>query len=147
MQHSLKRKFIYLGLIGCYIAGGIWGTKDARYVIQHPVVYFPVIGLIVLELAGLLLGWLAFYHFRLAFPKGWQMQNRFGRLALPVVFFILSSGMMYGYGLLINGRVGKQEALQINGRVKNKKILERRKSTQYYIELTDSITQKAMRLQ
>ncbi len=134
------RKFIYVSFILLYAVTGIIGMVGGQYVelgannklIRNQWLLMLFITLVV--------GTALSYYFTRVFPKGYSVQKKGGKIAIPIIFFILSFIMTIGVLRVINTSFPTQKRISIDGFIVRKWTNKAKKSSEYFFAVRDRLS-------
>lgn len=136
------RKFIYVSFILLYAVIGIIGMVGGQYVelgANNKLIrtQWPLMLLITLVVGAAIS-----YFFTKVFPKGYSVQKKAGKIAIPVIFFALAFIMTIGVLRVINTNFPGQERISIDGFITRKWSKKAKKSSEYFIAVRDLTANK-----
>lgn len=137
----MKQVLFILALIA-YLIIGLVGLATHAYVDTASLNGAVSRLMVPLILFSLVIAAAFFYGFIKAFPKGFERQKTIGKIAIPIVFALLSFAINRGFVMIWNTSLGKQQTFYISGRVTDKWWERSRRSKRYYIAVQDTVTGK-----
>lgn len=136
-------KFVFLSFILLYAVTGIIEMVGGQYVELGTNNKLIRNHWLLLLLITLVVGSAISWYFPRVFPKGYSVQKKAGKIAIPVIFFILSFIMTIGLFRVINSSFPKQERISIDGFIVRKWSNTGRKSNEYFFAVRDLASGKS----
>ncbi|MDZ4793158.1 MAG: hypothetical protein SGI83_02680 [Bacteroidota bacterium] len=136
------KKAVYLVLILLYAVIGTIGMIGGQYVELGANNKLISTNWPLMLLVTLIVGTTVSYFFTRVYPKGYSVQKKAGKIAIPVIFFLLSFVMTIGVLRVVNTSFPGQEPITVDGFIVRKWSNKSRKSSEYFLSVRDLTSKK-----